>query len=49
MAFKLGEVYCCPDESCGAELTVTKAAPPDCQGTLNPTCCCGKTMEKIAP
>jgi hypothetical protein len=47
MAFKQGEVYRCPDESCGCEVTVTKAAPADCAGTQNPTCCCGKTMEKV--
>lgn len=46
MPFKKGEIYQCPDESCGCELTVTKAAPPTCGGTQNPTCCCGKTMVK---
>ena len=48
MAFKQGEVYRCPDEACGCEVTVTKAAPPDCPGTSNPTCCCGTTMELVA-
>ena len=47
MAFKLGEAYSCPDPSCGCELTVTKGAPPDCEGTSDPTCCCGRTMVKI--
>lgn len=40
MAFVLGEVYVCPKEDCGCELTVTKAAPP--------TCCCGCTMVNAA-
>lgn len=48
MAFKQGEKYTCPDESCGCELTVTKAARSDCQGTNDPTCCCGNTMVKVA-
>ena len=48
MAFKQGEVFGCPDQSCGCELTVTKPAPPDCQGAQNPTCCCGQTMEKLS-
>jgi len=47
MPFKKGEVYRCPDESCGCEVTVTKSAPESCSGTQNPTCCCGKTMEKV--
>ncbi|WP_421774943.1 hypothetical protein [Gracilimonas sp.] len=46
MPFKEGEVYQCPDEGCGCEVTVTKGAPPNCGGTQNPTCCCGKAMEK---
>lgn len=48
MAFREGEVYRCPEENCGCELTVTKAAPPTCSGNNNPTCCCGKTMVKAA-
>jgi len=47
MPLQKGEVYQCPDESCGCEVTVTKGAPADCSGDQNPTCCCGKTMEKI--
>jgi hypothetical protein len=47
MAFKQGEVYRCPDDSCGCELTVTRPAPADCSGMSNPTCCCDKTMEKV--
>ncbi len=46
MPLRHGEVYMCPDPKCGCELTVTKPAPPDCPGTQNPTCCCGKTMQK---
>lgn len=33
MPFKKGEVYVCPDEDCGCELTVTKGAPESCQGS----------------
>lgn len=47
MAFHEGEVYRCPDPGCACELTVTKGAPPDCQGDRNPTCCCGRTMDKV--
>lgn len=46
MPFRQGEVYRCPDESCGCELTVTKGAPATCGGQQAPTCCCGKTMAK---
>lgn len=45
MAFEKGQVYRCPDESCGCEVTVTKGAQPDQGGSLSPTCCCGKTMQ----
>ena len=48
MAFKLDEVYRCPEPSCGAELTVTKAAPTECTGTALPTCCCGRPMVKVS-
>ena len=44
MPLTKGEVYVCPDDTCGCEITVTKSAPPDCEGQQNPTCCCGKTM-----
>jgi hypothetical protein len=47
MPFREGEVFRCPDPACGCELTVTKGAPPDCPGHENPTCCCGKAMEKV--
>jgi hypothetical protein len=41
LAFREGQVYRC-------EVTVTKSAPPDCAGTANPTCCCGKEMTKVS-
>ncbi|WP_409473626.1 hypothetical protein [Streptomyces sp. HC307] len=44
--FREEEVYRCPDENCGCELTVTKGAPVTCQAQQTPTCCCGKTMVK---
>jgi hypothetical protein len=47
MPFVTGEMYRCPDPACGCELTVTQSAPPDCAGQHNPTCCCGKTMQKV--
>jgi len=47
MPLKKGEVYRCPDDSCACEVTVTKSAPKNCSGDQNPTCCCGKTMEKV--
>lgn len=46
MALQEGEVYRCPDGSCGCEVTVTKGAAPGGGGDRHPTCCCGKTMEK---
>lgn len=49
MPFREGEVFRCPEEDCGCEVTVTKAAPPTCTGKQDaPTCCCGKTMVKTA-
>lgn len=50
MAFREGQVYRCPDPDpgCGCEVTVTRSAPPDCPGTANPTCCCGKEMTEVA-
>lgn len=48
MPFREGEVFRCPDPACGCEVTVTKGAPPTCEGDLNPTCCCGKTMAKVS-
>ena len=46
MALQEGEVYRCPDEDCGCEITVTKGAAPGHGGDSNPTCCCGHVMEK---
>ncbi len=48
MALKEGEVYRCTDARCGCEITVTKGAPPSCNGQEQPRCCCGKTMEKVS-
>lgn len=48
MAFREGELYRCSDPGCGCLLTVFKGAPPDCTGERNPTCCCGRTMDKVA-
>ncbi len=47
MPFREGEVYRCSLPECGCEVTVTKSAPPDCQGQENPTCCCGQSMIKV--
>lgn len=43
-----GEIYRCPDPACGCEVTVTKGAPADCGGQLDPTCCCGKAMDRVS-
>jgi len=48
MAFREGQVYRCPDPTCGCEVTVTKGAPLDCPGTQSPTCCCGRTMQLVS-
>ncbi|MEJ2006566.1 MAG: hypothetical protein P8Z30_00160 [Acidobacteriota bacterium] len=47
MAWKEGEVYRCPDGSCGCEVTVTKAGNPGECGNHAPVCCCGKPMKKV--
>ncbi|PVZ09032.1 hypothetical protein [Actinomycetospora cinnamomea] len=47
MAFREGQVYRCPEPSCGCEVTVTKGAPADCSGDQNPTCCRGHVMELV--
>ena len=44
MAFQKGDKYRCPVPSCGCEIEVTKGAPPDCNGTEQPRCCCGHEM-----
>ena len=48
MAFKKGEHYRCPDPHCGCEMEVVKGAPPTCEGTEKPRCCCGRSMEKVS-
>lgn len=48
MAFREGQVYRCPDESCGCEVTVTRGAPATCQGEQDPSCCCEKTMQLVS-
>jgi hypothetical protein len=47
MAFKEGDVYQCPDQKCGCEITVTKGCEAGQGGNLAPRCCCGKEMKKI--
>jgi hypothetical protein len=47
MPLKKGEIYKCPKENCGCEVTVIKSAPATCSGTQNPTCCCGCTMDLV--
>ncbi len=44
MALKEGEVYKCPDDNCGCEITVTKSTNDG--GNEAPRCCCGKPMLK---
>jgi hypothetical protein len=46
MPWKKGEVYRCPDPSCGCEVTVMKEPKPGMGGDRAPTCCCGKAMTK---
>ena len=46
MALKHGEVYQCPDPSCGCELTVTKVPQGGSGGDQPPRCCCGNAMQK---
>lgn len=46
MPFREGEIYACPLEDCGCEVTVTKGAPAGCPGQQAPSCCCGQTMVK---
>lgn len=47
MVFHEGELYRCPDPDCGCEVTVTRGAQPAAAGDRSPTCCCGKTMDKV--
>ncbi|MGW4104709.1 hypothetical protein [Streptomyces sp. NPDC004976] len=48
MPFQEGEVYRCPDERCGCEVTVTRGAAPGQGGDRTPTCCCGQEMTKVS-
>lgn len=46
MVYREGDIYRCPDEACGCEVTVTRGAAPGQGGDRNPTCCCGREMIK---
>lgn len=46
MAFQKGEIYRCPEPSCGCEIEVTKGATASCNGKAKPHCCCGREMVK---
>lgn len=48
MALKQGEVYRCPDSTCGCEVTVTKGAAEGRGRDMNPVCCCGRSMENVS-
>ncbi len=39
-----GQVYQCPVESCGCEITVTHIPKAAHLGDAPPTCCCGAEM-----
>lgn len=45
MPLKKGEVYRCPDDICGCEVTVIKGTPSDCSQayfrTMRPSTCGG--------
>lgn len=46
MAWRKGEVYQCPNEDCGCEITITRAPADDLEeDDYPPTCCCGDEME----
>lgn len=46
MPWKKGQVYQCPDEDCGCEVTVTKEPSTEFEEEdYPPTCCCGNEME----
>ena len=49
VGFQKGEISRCPDAECGCELTVTIGAAPEHGGDSNPTCCCGRTMDRVGP
>lgn len=48
MAMRKGEIYRCPDKSCGCEIQVTMGAREGSGGDLSPRCCCGRDMEKLS-
>lgn len=48
MALQEGEMYSCPNPSCGCEIEVTKGARPGGGGDQNPRCCCGQEMQKTS-
>jgi hypothetical protein len=47
MALRTGELYRCPDKSCGCEIQVTKGAEEGGGGDHLPRCCCGMEMKKV--
>ena len=47
MALRTGELYRCPNESCGCEIQVTRGAKQGGGGDANPRCCCGMEMKKV--
>jgi hypothetical protein len=47
MALRTGELYRCPNPSCGCEIQVTKGAQPGGGGDKMPRCCCGMEMKKV--
>jgi hypothetical protein len=47
MALRTGELYRCPNSSCGCEIQVTKGAQQGGGGDKMPRCCCGMEMKKV--
>jgi hypothetical protein len=47
MALRTGELYRCPNDSCGCEIQVTRGAKQGGGGDNNPRCCCGMEMKKV--
>ncbi len=48
MPLMQGEVYRCPQASCGCEIRVTKGAAPGGGGNEPPRCCCGHAMTRVS-
>ncbi|MCC6793793.1 MAG: hypothetical protein IT366_01645 [Candidatus Hydrogenedentes bacterium] len=44
MAMKTGEIYHCPNDTCGCEIEVTRGADEG-GGEAAPQCCCGMPMK----